>query len=187
MTALPDEEQRSFLIKMREGNIFEQRESIHKKLQALTDEHYVYVNAQESSFDGHFEEARGIRNIMLFTAATAIILASMGLYGLVSINVSSNLKDFGIRKVLGASRYQLSQVVMRRFKYILGVAILLGASLSVLLVGTLLESVYSYSAQIGVGPLAIASVILLMVAIITLNMKIQQVRRLNPADTLRTE
>ncbi|WP_420385877.1 ABC transporter permease [Roseivirga sp.] len=187
MVAIPESDQSAFLLEMNPGNIVAQRDEIKEIIGKIAPEYQVGVSIQSQLFDNYFDEMDGIRNILLFTSTLAIILAAMGLYGLVSINISSQIKDFGIRKVLGASGLQLSMSVYKRFRYILGIAILVGGALSVLVVGMLIQNLYSYSPEIGIFPMSVSAFILLGVAFITLNLQVRRVRRMNPAETLRTE
>jgi ABC-type antimicrobial peptide transport system permease subunit len=187
MRAIPANLYTSYLVEMREGNIFEHRGRLEEKLQAMVEEKSVYVGVQELMFEGFYDETRGIGNIMIFTASIAILLAAMGLYGLVSINISSQIKDYGIRKVLGASSFNLAKAIVLKFRFVLLLAILVGCPLAVLLVGALVDNVYAYAPGIGVGPLAVAVFILLSVTLFTFNLQIRRVRNMNPAETLRTE
>jgi ABC-type antimicrobial peptide transport system permease subunit len=187
LKAIPANEFTSYLVEMNEGNIFDQRDKLQIQLQELVEEKTVYVGIQELIFEGFYEEMKGIRNIMLFTASVSILLAAMGLYGLVSINVSSQIKDFGIRKVLGASGMNLTSTVVKKFRFVLLFAILIGCPVAVLLVDMLINDIYAYAPNIGAGPLSIAVLILLLVTFFTLNLQIRRVKRMNPAQTLRTE
>lgn len=187
MRAVPSSEYGFYLVEMREGNILSQRDIIQKKLREMADEEMFGVSIQSQIFDGHFEDAKGIRNVMLFTAIIAIIIASMGLYGLVNINISNHIKSYGIRKVLGASGFELGTSILKKYRYVFLFAILIGCSVSVLLIGGLLGNIYAYYPKIGFGPLAISVMILLGVSYLTINMHIQKVRKINPAETLRTE
>lgn len=187
MRAVPSSEYGFYLVEMREGNILAQRDIIQKQLRDMADEEMFGVSIQSQIFDGHFEDAKGIRNVMLFTAIIAIIIASMGLYGLVNINISNHIKSYGIRKVLGASGFELGTSILKKYRYVFLFAILIGCSVSVLLIGGLLGNIYAYYPKIGFGPLAISVMILLGVSYLTINMHIQKVRKINPAETLRTE
>jgi putative ABC transport system permease protein len=187
MKVVPIEKQTGFVLQMREGNILEQEKAIEKLIGTLAPDYNVSVYAQEALFEDYFEDKKGIRNVLLFTSSLAVLLAAMGLYGLVNINISTHIKDFGIRKVLGASGMQLAQPVYKRFRVVIGLAILIGGALSILLVRILLDSIYTYSATVGAGPLVVASLILLLVAFITLSLQVTRVKKLNPAETLRTE
>lgn len=187
MRAIPAEHYNSYLVSMVDGDIFEQRDQLRGDLQALVDEKTVGVSVQSMLFDGFYDEMIGIGNIMLFTATIAVLLAAMGLYGLVNINVTSQIKDFGIRKVLGASHMSLSKTILSKFKYVLLFAILIGCPVAVLLVGTLITDIQHYAPPVGAGPLTVSVGILLGVALFTLNLQINKVRRMNPSETLRAE
>ena len=187
MRAIPAEEYTAYLAKMVEGNIFDQRDQLQATLQEIVEEKSVIVAVQEMMFDRFFDEMNGIRNIMLFTATVSILLAAMGLYGLVNINVTNHIKDFGIRKVLGANGFSLAKTVLKRFRFVLLIAILIGAPVSVLLIDMLINDIYAYAPKIGAGPLSLAIAILLTVSFLTLNIQVRKVRKMNPAETLRAE
>jgi putative ABC transport system permease protein len=187
MRVVPTTEHRLLVLEMREGDILAQRDALMNSLGALAPDYNINISVQELTFDDYFRDLKGIRNILLFTAIMAITLAAMGLYGLVNINVSTHIKDFGIRKVLGANGFQLAQPVYKKFRNILGLAVLIGGSLAVLVVQLLLETIYAYSAPIGILPISGAALILLLVAFITLNLQVARVKKLNPAETLRMD
>ncbi len=150
-------------------------------------EEEFYSYRQSEVFDGYFSDVRGVGNIILFTAILSIILSVMGLFGLVSLSVSSKIKDFSIKKILGASAIQLSGDVYRKFITILGLAIVVGSTLAVFVISMLLDSAYGYHAPINLLSLALSTLILLAVAGITINTQVRYVRRINPAETLRSE
>lgn len=187
MRAIPAKDYTSYLVEMTNGDIFDQRDQLQASLQDLVEEKTVYVAIQQLMFDGFYEEMKGIRNIMLFTASVSILLAAMGLYGLVNINVSSHIKDFGIRKVLGASGLSLAGTVLKRFRFVLLIAVLVGCPISVYLISALINDIYAYAPKVGAGPLSLAITILLTVAFLTLNLQIRRVKKMNPAETLRAE
>ncbi len=175
-------------LQVRKGTSLEMKEKIENTLSELDPEKNRYtVGFQNAVFDEHFKEMKGISNIMLFTASLAILLSAMGLFGLVSLSISSRQKDFSIKKVLGASLRQLSADIYKRFILILSLAIIIGGTVSVFLIGMLLDSAYGYHENIGVVPLSLAGIILLSVAAITINTQVRNVRRMNLADTLRSE
>lgn len=185
--AIPPSEYTAYYFEVTEGDIRAQRDRILEDLKTIAPDKAFGIGIQAEAFDGFYEQMEGISNIMVFTASIAVFLAAMGLYGLVTINVSSHIKNFGIRKVLGASGMELGSSILKRYRFVFLFAVLLGCSVSVLLIGELLSDIYAYYPTIGAGPLAISVLILLGVSFLTINVQIQKVRKLNPAETLRTE
>jgi predicted permease len=63
-------------------------------------------------------------------AGLALVLALVGLYGLVSHEVDQSTRDIGIRMALGATRNSILGMVMRRVAWMLGGGVLLGLMLT---------------------------------------------------------
>lgn len=64
--------------------------------------------------------------LILAFSATALILASLGIYGVLSYTVGRQSQEIGIRMALGASTSQVQQQVLRRTLGLAGIGIVLG-------------------------------------------------------------
>jgi predicted permease len=98
-----------------------------------------------------------------FFGALATLLATIGLYGLVSFTMAQRRQEIGIRTAMGARRQQIVGLVMRDVGWLMGAGVMGGTVLS-LLVGrsaaTLLFGLTSYDASTFV----VAGVVLAIVA-----------------------
>jgi putative ABC transport system permease protein len=72
---------------------------------------------------------------VMFTVfgAAALLLASIGLYGVLSFNVNERTRELGVRTALGASRIRLIRLVMRQAAIQLTSGMVIGVGLSLLL------------------------------------------------------
>ena len=76
---------------------------------------------------------RGIAGLLLILAAGALVLASSGIYSVMSYSVSERIHEFGVRTALGASRKDIVRLVLKQGAVIavIGVAIGLVASFGI--------------------------------------------------------
>ncbi|MEM6525711.1 MAG: ABC transporter permease [Bacteroidota bacterium] len=142
---------------------------------------------QDEVFDYHFDELKGHARIMSFTATLAIILSCMGLFGLVSLNVTARMKEFSIRKVLGAGVGAIFNGVNRQYIWILTISCILGLPVAYVLVDSLFDEVYEYHMPLTIVPFVLAAIFLFIVALVTVSSQIYKVVVSNPVDALRQE
>lgn len=142
---------------------------------------------QDAVFDNHFDDLKGHARIMTFTATLAIILSCMGLFGLVSLNVATRMKEFSIRKVLGAGITAIFKGVNRQYFWILTIACVLGLPVAYVLVDSLFDEVYEYHMPLTLAPFIMAALFLFSVALLTVSSQIYKVVVSNPVDSLRQE
>ena len=92
-------------------------------------------------------------------AAVALLLASIGLYGVISYGVAQRTREFGVRLSIGASRRDIASMVVNQGSR------LIGAGLAIGLVGALFSARLFQSLLFGIGardPFTFAGVIFLL-------------------------
>lgn len=142
---------------------------------------------QDQRFDYYFNNIAGHGRLMSFIAFLAIVLSCMGLYGLLSLNIASRMKEFSIRKVLGANLGNMIPLINRQFIWVLGIACILGAPASFYLLRFLFDNVYEYHMPITIYPIIWAILILIALVGLTTFTQIRKVDRINPIEGLRNE
>ncbi|MGD9905666.1 MAG: ADOP family duplicated permease [Vicinamibacterales bacterium] len=116
--------------------------------------------------------------------ALALLLAAVGLYGVVAYSVSLRTREVGIRLALGAERGQVLRMILRQGLRLALIGTAIGA-VAAAAVGRVLESLlYGVSA---VDPIAyaVAAAVLLVVAVLANLAPAIAASRLAPAATLR--
>jgi ABC-type antimicrobial peptide transport system permease subunit len=74
-------------------------------------------------------ETRLMTGLAISIGALALLLAAIGLYGVLSFSVAQRTKEIGIRMALGASRENISALVIRQVGYLITVGLVAGAGL----------------------------------------------------------
>jgi len=97
-----------------------------------------------------------------FLGGLALLLAAIGLYGVMSYAVSQSARELGLRMALGAGASNLLQLVMRRGLALTGGGVLLGAATALGLTRLLGNLLYKVSPR---DPLAFGSAFAVMIII----------------------
>ena len=127
-----------------------------------------------------------INGVLLAFALLGLALASVGLYGIVSNNVSQRTAEFGIRLALGARQTDVLRIVLWQ-------------SLRLTLIGLVLGAIGSYVLGLALRPslgliigrndfiLVGTSVVILAVALFATWLPARRAARINPLEALRAE
>ncbi|MBI3219545.1 MAG: ABC transporter permease [Bacteroidetes bacterium] len=145
------------------------------------------VSFQSNAFQNFVRNSKANNKIMVFVAITSIILAAMGLYGLISYNLTRRLKEFSIRRVFGASVFEVFQLMSGDYLIIVVVAFIVGAPLGAWMMNIILASLYPTVIPLAMWPYVVAiSLMTLMVGLTILSL-FGKITRENPTNTLRVE
>ncbi len=134
---------------------------------------------------------RETNNIMIsisgVVAFLTLFISAIGLYSMVYLNIQSRMKEFGVRKVLGANVNQIMLMINRPVIIMLAIALILGLINGRIVIGIVLDIVYAYHR--GIDPLNFVWPILVVTALISLSIgfKVYESARTNPVDQLRME
>lgn len=130
---------------------------------------------------------RILAGVFAVFASVAIVLAAVGIYGVLASSTSSRQREIGVRRALGADTRHILSTVMRGATVQLGVGFALGAVLS-LLVGRLVAAVVGAGAQ-GNDPIVYGVVfsLLALAAIAAIARPAIRALRVEPAVALRYE
>ena len=131
--------------------------------------------------------SRWLQTVLLGAfASIALLLASIGVYGVIAYGVGQRRREFGIRLALGASRHEIVRLVMRRGAalFAAGAAIgLLAAAGTARLLATLLFNVTGFD-PISFGS---ATLVLFFVALAACGLPARRAARVDPSIALRAE
>lgn len=143
---------------------------------------------QAEVFDNFFQNTLSLKQIMNFVAVVAIVLSIMGLFGLASLMIIKRIKEFSIRKVLGANSLQIAKQVSRQFIRFLVIALLLAVPSSYYAFDMMFSQIFPDTLDVvSASPFVISIAILVSVILLTISTHIFQMVKMNPAKNLRTE
>lgn len=121
-----------------------------------------------------------------FFGALAVLLAVIGLYGVISYSVARRRNEIGIRMTLGATRNSILGLVLRESVVLLAIGLPIGAGLAVSgssMVSSMLFGLKAYDAM----TIAMAMAMLAAIALLGSYLPALKASRLDPMDALRHE
>ena len=121
----------------------------------------------------------------IFTGLSMLI-AFMGLYGLIGYSVRRKTKEIGIRKVLGATTSQILQLISNRFLKLVIWAFIISAPLAWWMMDSWL-SIFSYRMPLGIWPFLSAVLIISIIALLVVIIQSIKPAISNPANSLKEE
>jgi putative ABC transport system permease protein len=121
----------------------------------------------------------------IFSALT-IFVACLGLFGLATYTAEQRTKEIGIRKVLGASATQLTQLLSNEFLKLVFIAVLIAFPIAWWAMNKWLQS-FAYRIDINWWIFVIAGFAALLVAMLTVSFQAIKTALTNPIKSLRTE
>ena len=135
---------------------------------------------------GNFTQERLISRLTILFGLLALVLATVGLYGITAYSIARRTSEIGLRMALGANRGNVVALVLRGAAWQIGVGLAIGIPAALLgghLMATQLYGVRTYD------PLTLAGAVLVLAtfAAIAGFIPARRAASIEPMDALRTE
>jgi len=132
----------------------------------------------------NYEELVG--NLAAIIAVLAVFISCLGLFGLASFTAEQRVKEIGVRKVLGASVFNLWKLLSKDFVILVLTACVIAIPVAYYGMNEWLKS---YEHKISIGISVFVSVIAAAIAITLITVSFQAIKAAleNPVKSLRTE
>lgn len=178
---------RYLTLKVTPGTEIETYQAMHHQWAQLYPEIPFQGSLQEDVWGNYFAQISTHGKFWRGIALIAVLLASLGLYGLMTVNVTGRAREFSIRKVLGASTRNITQSITSQYLILFIAALLIGAPVSYLLIKLVLDYAYEYHMPITFSGTAIAVSILIAILLATIFLQLRKVMQSNPVDGLKED
>lgn len=152
---------------------------------SFTSSHFEYFFL-DTYYDRQYKADRLFGQIFSFFSLLAIVITSLGLFGLSLYNIGQRAREISIRKILGAPINNIFYLLTREYLILMGVASAFGLPIGYYFVN---EWLSSFASQMQVTTLLflIPLFIILVLTLATICYQVLKAVFSNPADTLRYE
>ncbi len=140
----------------------------------------------DDSFNNMYQSEQRVGKVAITFAVLAILIACLGLFGLVTYMSEQRTKEIGVRKVLGASVTNLVTMLSSDFLKLVGIAALIAFPVSWWAMHAWLQD-FAFRIQIDWWIFLAAGLIALLIALLTVSVQAIKAALANPVKSLRTE
>ena len=144
------------------------------------------VTTLSDQVDASIVPERLVATLSGLFGAVGAVLVGIGLYGLLAFTVNRRLNEIGVRMALGATRGDITRMILTSAAACVGVGLLAGAPIAMW--GQRLAANWVENLQpVGWLPIFSAAVIVIAVAMLSTLIPVQRAAAVDPADALRRD
>jgi len=159
---------------------------IEKQWRAFTSDQPLQYFFLDERLDSFYAEEKRTGAIALIFSILAILIASLGLFGLTLYNSQKRIREIGIRKVMGATESNIIGIISKSVIYAVGISILISIPVAYFMMQDWLRD---FPYNVGFQPILFISAALLaiIIALVTVTITSLKAARTNPAICLHYE
>ncbi|MGC3945099.1 MAG: ABC transporter permease [Chryseolinea sp.] len=158
-------------------------EKVVKTFDASTPFNYQFV---DDSYREKFGNEERVGRLSTIFATLAVFISCLGIFGLSSFMAEQKSKEIGVRKILGASVFQLWKLMCKDFVVLVIVACVIAIPVAHVFLSQWLET-FVYRTTLSWWIFAAAAGATLLIMLLTISWHTLQAARVNPSRSLRTE
>ena len=187
MALILDEDRGALSVRIHAGaDIPSLMAKVKDKWKELSPNQEFAYSFMEQDFDGLYRAEQRIGRIFLSFSSLAILIACLGLFGLVAYAAEQRTREIGIRKVLGAGISTIVRMLSRDFIKLVLLAILIASPLAWLAMHKWLQG-FAYRIDISLWIFIGAGLIALFIAVVTVSFQTIRAAVANPVKSLKSE
>lgn len=146
----------------------------------------LQLNTYEDQISQYFTRPRLVARLTIIFGALALILASIGLYGVTSYGVARRVPEIGVRMALGADRFSVVKLILRGAAIETLLGLLAGIPMAIF-AGRMLESQLFEVKGVNLTSLAGACAVMVLSALVASIVPARRAASVDPMQALRTE
>jgi ABC-type antimicrobial peptide transport system permease subunit len=176
----------SAMVRIEEGKTQQALAGLEKLCKQLNPQFPFTHQFSDEEYLNMYKSEQVVGKLSNCFAFLAILISCLGLLGLAMFTAEQRTKEFGVRKVLGASVSSLFNLLAKDFLVLVSIAFFIAAPLAWWASNNWLSN-FAYQASIGWWVFAFAGIMAILIALITVSFQAIKAAVANPVKSLRSE
>lgn len=140
----------------------------------------------EENIKNYYQTEQVMGTLFKVFASVVIFISFIGLFGLISFVATQRTREIAIRKVLGASDFELIKMLNSSFLWMVLIANVIAWPVAYIFIKQWLSG-FHYRVDLSIWPFALAMLISMMITLITVSIRSYKAARANTIDALKYE
>ena len=174
------------LVKINREEIQSTLSFIEQKWQEIEPGHLFEYHFMDQQFEDLYQEEKQLSQLFGIFSIMAIFIACLGLFGLAVYSLEKRIKEISVRKIMGASIWQILTMLIREYIILVFAAIIVGIPVTYLLISDWLSG-FPYKIIIDPMVFVFSGLIAIVIAVVTVAYHSVKAALTNPVDTLKYE
>ncbi|MBS1916719.1 MAG: ABC transporter permease [Bacteroidetes bacterium] len=158
-------------------------EAVFKKIVPSAPFQYKFADEE---FARKFSAEQKVSKLATIFAVLAIFISCLGIFGLASFVAEQRTKEIGVRKILGASTFNLWKLLSKDFVMLVTISLVVATPVAYYFMQNWLQN-YQYRTELSWWIFAVAGVGALLITLITVSFQSIKAALANPVKSLRSE
>jgi len=168
------------------NSMHENIETIERITKQINPSYPVEISFTSDLYSNLLKKEKTLGILSNLFGGLAILVSCLGLFGLVAYSAEQRTKEFGVRKVLGASVYSLMQLLSLSFIKMILTAVIISVPIAWYLMEIWLDK-FEYHTEVSIWIILAASFGTLLIALLTVSYQAYKTATSNPVDALKYE
>lgn len=176
----------SIAIKLESKELMATMKEIEKSFNFIFPDYVYELNFMDDEIKNYYQTEHIMGTLFKVFTGVVIFISFIGLFGLISFVATQRTKEIAIRKVLGASNFELVKMLNSSFLWMVLIANLLAWPIAYIFINQWLAG-FQYRIDLSVWPFVIATLISLFITIFTVTIRSYRAAKANTIDALKYE
>ena len=176
----------NMLVSFDTGNYQEMITKIQQEWNKVFPDWELTYTTGEAAFQEQLLASQRLMDMVTLFSIISVLLSLLGLFALSAFLAKRRTKEIAIRKVLGASDFQLVNLLNRSFIVLVVAANIISWPIAYIITNQWLQG-FAYRIEMPVIPFILATLISLLVALLTVSIQARKAALSNPVSALKYE
>ena len=159
-------------------------ENAYKSVYSEVDDYRLVF--MDETIQQFYNREQKVSKLLNWATGLSILISCLGLLGLVIYSTNRRVKEIGVRKVLGASLFQINALLCKEFLILVGIAFIIAGPIAWYGMNSWLKD-FAYKTNISFWIFLVSGCAMIFFALLIISAKTLHAANANPVNSLRSE